>query len=89
MSEACSNPICRNLIEPEEESRWRRTPKKYCCDGCRRDGWAIRRAAKLLSSLPAKRIKEILMGNRLETNVDIQQPINGKSIAIDDQNRRE
>jgi len=60
MSEACSNPICGNPIEPETENRWRRTPRKFCCDGCKHDAWAIRRAAELLALLPAEKKLEIL-----------------------------
>lgn len=75
MSEACGNPICGNLIEPTK-GNWRRTPKKFCCDKCRTDGWAIRRARDLLASLPEDRRREILnrneIGNQYEINMVVE-----------------
>lgn len=60
MPEVCSNPICGILIEPEAENRWRRTPKKYCSETCKRDSWVIRQAAELLVPLPVEKRLEIL-----------------------------
>ena len=51
--ERCLNPICRKPIEPmpNDGSKWRRTPRKYCNDRCKRDGWILNRAAVLLAKL--------------------------------------
>ena len=64
MSETCGNPVCSNLIELEEEGTWRRTPRKYCSDRCKMDGWAIKHARDLLASLPEDRRREILTTGR-------------------------
>ena len=63
MSEACGNPVCSNLIGPKE-GNWRRTPRKYCSDRCKMDGWAIKHARDLLAPLPEDRRREILATGR-------------------------
>src|SRR5438093_9425054 len=53
-SERCANPVCRRSIEPlsvSEGKNWRRTPRKYCSDGCKRDGWILAKAAEILFRL--------------------------------------
>jgi hypothetical protein len=64
MSETCGNPVCSNLIGPKEKGNWRRTPRKYCSDRCKMDGWAIKHARDLLASLPEDRRREILATGR-------------------------
>jgi len=62
MSEPCGSPVCSNVIEPESENQWRRTPKKFCSDECRTDAWALRRTRKLLAPLSEDKRQEILFG---------------------------
>jgi len=70
---ACGNPVCGNLIEPEEEGNWRRTPRKYCSDRCKMDGWAIRRACDLLASLPEDGRRKILNLNGIDNQYEINK----------------
>jgi len=91
MSEACGSPICSNLIEPEGENQWRRTPKKFCSNRCKSDAWAIRRARELLEPFPAEQRQGILFGenqmkpngiaerNQHEFNVDNHCEITGEN----------
>jgi hypothetical protein len=54
-SERCQNPLCRNLIEPENGRR-------SCSDECRQAASIIKRAVKLLAGLSDERVLEILRG---------------------------
>jgi hypothetical protein len=60
MFDECSSPLCENQIESETGNSWRRTPKKFCSDECKTDVWALRKAANLLSSIPADKRLEVL-----------------------------
>jgi hypothetical protein len=60
MFDECTNPLCTNPIEFASGITWRRTPKKFCCDECKTNVWALRKAADLLSSVTAKKKLEIL-----------------------------
>ena len=62
----CQNPICQNQIEPVASDNgkkvWRRTPRRFCSEWCKKDYSALRRAAEMLSALgPAERW-DILQG---------------------------
>jgi hypothetical protein len=62
MSEAiqkCASPVCQVRFEP---SGLDIKPKRYCCDGCRMDVWAIKRASKLLERFTADETLRILRG---------------------------
>jgi len=87
MSEPCGNPVCTNLIEPESENRWRRTPKKFCSDDCRHDAWAIRRTRKLLASLSEDKRQEILFGDNYMKQHGLGEQNQMKSNGIDERNQ--
>jgi hypothetical protein len=77
MSEECTNPLCENPIESDKGKSWRRTPKKFCSDECKRDVWALRKAADLISVLPADKKLEVLeivafLRNQRETEGETQ-----------------
>lgn len=55
MSDKCRSPVCRADLGP-----MKRRDKKFCCDKCRLDGWALTRAAKLLFRIEPSRWYEIL-----------------------------
>jgi hypothetical protein len=59
MSESCHNPICEVPIE-ERRQGWRRTPRRFCSDRCKRDAWALRKVAALLLPLGMAPSWEIL-----------------------------
>ena len=42
--EKCSSPVCSVEFEP---SGLAMEPKRYCCDSCKMDVYALRRVAKL------------------------------------------
>ena len=42
--EKCSSPVCEVKFEP---SGLAMEPRRYCCDGCKTDVYALRRVAKL------------------------------------------
>jgi hypothetical protein len=75
MPERCLSPFCNNEIESEGEN-WRRTPRKFCSDGCKTDTWALRKAADLLSGFPIEKKIEILSAVSSRHN---QCEINGKN----------
>ena len=88
MSEPCGSPVCSNVIEPEGENRWRRTPKKFCSDECKRDAWAIRRVSALLKSLPAEQRLEILFGqNHREASNELNKSVHLKKHEIGNGNQ--
>jgi hypothetical protein len=41
----CSSPVCEARFE--QTGILRMEPRKYCCEGCRMDAWALRRVGKL------------------------------------------
>jgi hypothetical protein len=48
---ACGNPVCQKLIEElpcNGRKSWRRTPRKFCSDRCKRDGYVLRRAREII-----------------------------------------
>src|SRR5438093_4997198 len=89
MSEPCGNPVCTNLIEPESENRWRRTPKKFCSDDCRHDAWAIRRTRKLLAPLSEAKRQEILFGDNYMKQHGLGEQNQMKSNGIGERNQCE
>ncbi len=57
-SERCGNPLCKNPIEVLANlGRWRRTPRQFCSDRCKKDTWALKRAVTLLE--PIGRVKGV------------------------------
>jgi len=59
-SETCGNPLCKNPLEVLPGSgRWRRTPKLFCSDQCKKDTWALKRAVTLLG--PIGRVKGVIV----------------------------
>ena len=62
MSEAlekCASPTCEVKFEP---SGLAMEPKRYCCDACKMDVYALRRVRKLLEGLSDQRVLEIVRG---------------------------
>jgi hypothetical protein len=63
-NKACANPVCQGPIDdlPESSGKkaWRRTPKKYCSKTCKREGWILAQAAKILFRLEFDQWFEIL-----------------------------
>jgi len=55
MFETRRNPLC---TVPLGERK--RKPRRYCCDGCKMDVWALRRVAAMLLPLGPARGWEIL-----------------------------
>lgn len=51
MARTCRNPFCRMPLS--EGKRKPGTPKRYCSDDCRLDGWALRRVVKLIAKAQA------------------------------------
>ena len=43
---------------------WRRTPRRFCSDGCKMDAYALRRVARLLKGYSPSDVYEILMEAR-------------------------
>ncbi len=59
-SERCGNPLCKNPIEVLANlGRWRRTPKQFCCDQCKKDTWVLKKAVRLLE--PLGRVKGVIV----------------------------
>ena len=54
--EKCSSPVCDVEFEP---SGLDIKPKRYCCDGCKMNVYAIRRVAKVYG-LDAETVHETL-----------------------------
>jgi hypothetical protein len=53
-NKACGNPVCQGAIDDLPQSNkkvWRRTPRKYCSNRCKREGWILAQAAKILFKL--------------------------------------
>ena len=51
---ACANPVCQGPIDDLPQSNgkiWRRTPRKFCSERCKREGWILAQAAKILFKL--------------------------------------
>lgn len=44
---SCESPVCDVRFKQSGTVR----PRRYCCDGCKMDVWAIRRASKLFEGL--------------------------------------
>src|SRR5258705_11971096 len=62
-NKACANPVCQGPIDDLSQSDgkiWRRTPKKYCSNRCKREGWILAQAAKILFKLEPAEWWEIL-----------------------------
>src|SRR5687768_14440755 len=93
MFEECTNPLCENPIESDKGKTWRRTPKKFCSDKCKNGVWALRKAAGLMSALPAYKKLEVLeivasLSNQQETKGENQQETNEDNRrAINDDNQ--
>ena len=64
MFKRCHSPFCENPLEPSARGQ-----RRYCCDQCRLDNWAVKRAAELLSPFGAAKGWEILK-NVLEKEPD-------------------
>lgn len=63
MHRACANPVCQGPIDDLSQSDgkvWRRTPRKYCSKRCKRAGWILTQAAKILSKLEPEQRWRIL-----------------------------
>ncbi len=62
----CQNPICQNRIEPvatdNGKKAWRRTPRRFCSDSCKKDFYALTRVTEMLLPLGPARGWEILHG---------------------------
>jgi hypothetical protein len=59
-SERCANPFCGRLIEPLANGDWRRTPRKFCSDRCKMDGYVLRRAGEMLNQVGIVEFKLVL-----------------------------
>jgi len=62
-NKVCANPVCQGAINDLSQSNkktWRRTPKKYCSNRCKREGWILAQAAKILFKLEPAEWWEIL-----------------------------
>jgi hypothetical protein len=55
--EKCASPTCQVTFEP---SGLAMEPKRYCCDACKMDVYALRRVRKLLENETDERVLEIL-----------------------------
>jgi len=77
----CQNPICRTLIEPiasdSGKRAWRRTPRRFCSESCKKDYHALASVAEMLLPLGPARGWEIL--ERLN-NRDGQGKAEGKIV---------
>jgi hypothetical protein len=87
MFEECINPVCSNPIESGTGSSWRRTPKKFCCDKCKTAVWALRKAADLLSSIPAD--KKLVILELVASRGDQQESKEEEQHKRSDYNHRE
>lgn len=58
--DTCQSILCGNRLEPLPNGTWRRTPRLFCSDTCRQVASIIRRAGKLLATVPDDRVLEIL-----------------------------
>ena len=75
MFEQCGSAVCSNLIDPETENQWRRTPRRFCSDKCKTDVWAIKRTRELLQALSVEKKKEFLFGQYpTQQNADGERP---------------
>jgi hypothetical protein len=62
-NKACANPVCQGLIHelPQaNEKIWRRTPKKYCSERCKQEGWILATTGKILFNLKREQRWKIL-----------------------------
>ena len=62
-NKACANPVCQGSIDelPQANRKvWRRTPRKFCSQRCKREGWILAQAAKILFKLEPGEWWEIL-----------------------------
>jgi hypothetical protein len=57
----CQSPFCEGRFE---QTGMKVKPRRYCCDECKLDLWAIRRAAKLLEGLSDDAVIEIMRTSR-------------------------
>jgi hypothetical protein len=57
----CQSPFCDVRFE---QTGMKVKPRRYCCDECKLDLWAIRRAAKLLDRLSDDAVIEVVRANR-------------------------
>jgi hypothetical protein len=53
----CANPFCHNAVEIKSP---RGKHGRYCCDHCRMDGYALRRARALLNKVGLIEFHELL-----------------------------
>ena len=51
MSHSCASPLCSVVIPPPAPGKWRRTKRRFCCNACKRDSWALKRAAEVCNQL--------------------------------------
>jgi hypothetical protein len=58
---SCLSPLCAVSFR---QTGMKIKPRRYCCDACKLDVWAIRRAAKLLEGLSDDAAIEIMRANR-------------------------
>jgi hypothetical protein len=58
--ETCQSPLCESRFEPLAEGDWRRTPRKFCSDGCKQQASLIRRVAALLEPLGKEKAWKVL-----------------------------
>ena len=62
--EKCASPVCSVEFEP---SGLAMEPKRYCCDSCKMDVYALRRVAKLYG-LEVQAVHEVLTNLPLTNN---------------------
>ena len=55
----CRSPFCDVRFE---QTGMKIKPRRYCCDGCKLDLWAIRRVAKLIAELSDEQALKIMRG---------------------------
>ena len=59
MAEICSNPLCEHPVVTHPKAIYRR---RFCCNQCNMDTWALRRVAEMLLPHGQARAWEILEG---------------------------
>jgi len=59
----CQRPFC-DVRFPQTGMKMK--PRRYCCDECKVDAWAIRRVAKLLAKLSDDEAIQILKGEPMK-----------------------
>jgi hypothetical protein len=59
----CGSPVCSVRFD---QTGMAISPKRFCCDQCKLNTWAIRKAAKLLKGYSPADVYEILMEARSE-----------------------